>query len=192
MPQNPITVIGNLTDDPKLNRTANGRTVCNFRIAASRSYRDEQGNWKDTDLLYLSGELWGPAAPNAKASLTKGMGVIATGRLVTEQWSEQTTDEHGHPTQLNRQRIVLRADRLGVDLTRHIASTQRTDNHSHQAHEGLEPPARQNLESMLDVDRYLPENSSARGGADALAGSRTAHRPQPAGKTAAADGKEGE
>lgn len=190
MPQNPITVIGNLTDDPKLNRTQNGRTVCNFRLAASRSYRDEHGNWKDTDLLYISGELWGPSAPNVKASLTKGMGVIAVGRLVTEQWTESGTDESGRPTEFNRQRIVLRADRLGVDLTRHIASTQRTDNHSHQAHEGLEPPVQADLESMLDEDRYLPQNPRSNAGTPPLSPQRTVAATHSTG--AQRDDQEGE
>lgn len=157
MPQNPITLIGNLTDDPKLNRTAQGHTVCNFRLAANRSFRDENGNWKDTDHLYISGELWGPAAPNAKASLTKGMSVIAIGRLITDQWTETGRADDGSLKEINRQRIVLRADRLALDLTRHIASSERTGSQSHQAHEGLSVPARLPLKALLDEDRYLPE-----------------------------------
>jgi single-stranded DNA-binding protein len=45
-PDNSVTMIGNLTDDPELRFTANGATVANFRLAVTPRVR--QGDqWTD-------------------------------------------------------------------------------------------------------------------------------------------------
>ncbi|AKK11687.1 single-stranded DNA-binding protein [Corynebacterium uterequi] len=135
----PITIVGNLTKDPDVRDVPGGHTVGEIRIAASRSTRDESqpSGWREVDHLYVSGELWGQLALNAKASLSKGMCVIATGRLVTQEW-EVDTEAPGDDKK-RRSRTVLKVDRLGLDLSRHVASSRRTDSLSHQA-EGVDLP----------------------------------------------------
>ena len=78
----PITIVGNLVDDPELRFTPAGQPVARFRIASTPRHKDkETGEWKDGDSLFLTCNVWRQAAENAAESLQKGMRVIVTGRL---------------------------------------------------------------------------------------------------------------
>jgi single-strand DNA-binding protein len=77
-----ITVVGNLTDDPELRFTPSGAAVAGFTIASTPRFYDKQTNaWKDGDALFLRCSIWRQYAENVAESLTKGMRVIAQGRL---------------------------------------------------------------------------------------------------------------
>ena len=78
-----ITVVGNLTADPELRFTPSGAPVANFTIASTPRQFDKQANeWKDGDTLFMRCSIWREAAENVAESLTKGMRVLAQGRLV--------------------------------------------------------------------------------------------------------------
>ena len=77
-----ITVVGNLTADPELRYTQNGLAVANFTIASTPRTFDRQANeWKDGEALFLRASVWREFAEHVAGSLTKGMRVIAQGRL---------------------------------------------------------------------------------------------------------------
>ena len=77
-----ITVVGNLTADPELRFTPSGAAVANFTVASTpRIYDRQSGEWKDGEALFLRCSIWRQAAENAAESLTRGMRVIASGRL---------------------------------------------------------------------------------------------------------------
>lgn len=104
-----ITVVGNLTADPELRYTQNGLPVANFTIASTPRNFDRQANeWKDGDALFLRASVWREFAEHVAGSLTKGMRVIATGRL--RQRSYQ--DREGQ----NRTAIELEVDEIGPSL----------------------------------------------------------------------------
>ncbi|MFJ4165765.1 single-stranded DNA-binding protein [Microbacterium sp. NPDC089698] len=104
-----ITVVGNLTADPELRYTQNGLPVANFTIASTPRTFDRQANeWKDGDALFLRASVWREFAEHVAGSLTKGMRVIASGRL--RQRSYQ--DREGQ----NRTAIELEVDEIGPSL----------------------------------------------------------------------------
>jgi len=104
-----ITVVGNLTADPELRYTQNGLPVANFTIASTPRNFDRQANeWKDGEALFLRASVWREFAEHVAGSLTKGMRVIATGRL--KQRSYQ--DREGN----NRTAIELEVDEIGPSL----------------------------------------------------------------------------
>lgn len=77
-----ITLVGNLTDDPILRFTPSGAAVANFTIASTpRTFDKTTNEWKDGEALFLRCSAWKQLAENVAESLTKGMGVIAQGRL---------------------------------------------------------------------------------------------------------------
>ena len=137
MPQYPITLIGNLTKDPQFKEVSENAHLCRLRVAASRSVPDEDvtGGWRDLDHLYINVEMWGQMAQNTAQTLRKGMSVIVTGRLVTNQWTVE--NEQGAPE--TRSTIMVKADRVGLDLSRHVASSRRTDATTHYV-EGVDAP----------------------------------------------------
>ena len=104
-----ITVVGNLTADPELRYTQNGLPVANFTIASTPKTFDRQANeWKDGEALFLRASVWRDFAEHVAGSLTKGMRVVATGRL--KQRSYQ--DREGN----NRTAIELEVDEIGPSL----------------------------------------------------------------------------
>ena len=104
-----ITVVGNLTADPELRYTQNGLPVANFTIASTpRNFDRATNEWKDGDALFLRASVWREFAEHVAGSLTKGMRVIATGRL--KQRSYQ--DREGN----NRTAIELEVDEIGPSL----------------------------------------------------------------------------
>ena len=114
-----ITVVGNLTADPELRYTQAGLPVANFTIASTPRSFDRQANeWKDGDALFLRASVWREFAEHVAGSLTKGMRVIAQGRL--QQRSYQANDGS------QRTVIELQVDEIGPSLRYATAQVTRT------------------------------------------------------------------
>lgn len=104
-----LTVVGNLTADVELRYTQNGIPVANFTIASTPRTFDKQANeWKDGEALFLRASVWRDFAEHVAGSLTKGMRVIATGRLTQRTYQ----DREGQ----NRTAIELEIDEIGPSL----------------------------------------------------------------------------
>jgi single-strand DNA-binding protein len=82
-----ITLIGNLTNDPELRFAPSGSAVANFTIASTpRTFDSQSKQWKDGETLFLRSTVWREAAENVAESLTKGMRVIASGKLKSRSY----------------------------------------------------------------------------------------------------------
>ena len=104
-----ITVVGNLTADPELRYTQSGLPVANFTIASTpRNFDRASNEWKDGEALFLRASVWREFAEHVAGSLTKGMRVIATGRL--KQRSYETREGE------KRTSIELEVDEIGPSL----------------------------------------------------------------------------
>lgn len=117
-----ITIVGNLTRDPELRTTGNGSTVVNFTIASStRTFNRNTNSWEDGDTLFLNCSAWdtahAPLASNIAQSLSKGMNVIAQGRLVQRTYE---TENHERRTVME-----LRVETIGPSLRRASAQVNR-------------------------------------------------------------------
>jgi single-strand DNA-binding protein len=104
-----ITVVGNLTGDPELRFTPSGAAVANFTVASTPRTFDRQSNeWKDGDTLFMRCSIWREAAENVAESLTKGMRVIAQGRLVQRSYETREGEK--------RTVVELQVDEIGPSL----------------------------------------------------------------------------
>ena len=113
-----ITVVGNLTADPELRYTQNGKAVANLTIASTPRTFDRQANeWKDGEALFLRCSIWQEAAEHVAGSLTKGARVIAQGRL--KQRSYETKEGE------KRTVVELEIDEIGPSLRYATASVTR-------------------------------------------------------------------
>ena len=82
-----LTIIGNLTNDPELRFTPSGSAVANFSIASTpRTFDKNSNEWVDGETLFLRASIWREAAENVAETLTKGMRVIASGRLKSRSY----------------------------------------------------------------------------------------------------------
>ena len=114
-----ITVVGNLTADPELRFTPSGAAVASFTIASTpRTFDRNSNEWKDGEALFLRCSIWRQAAENAAESLTRGMRVIASGRL--KQRSYETREGE------KRTVIELDVDEIGPSLKYASAKVNRT------------------------------------------------------------------
>jgi single-strand DNA-binding protein len=114
-----ITVVGNLTADPELRFTPSGAAVASFTIASTpRTFDRNSNEWKDGEALFLRCSIWRQAAENVAESLTRGMRVIAQGRL--KQRSYETREGE------KRTVIELEVDEVGPSLRYASAKVNRT------------------------------------------------------------------
>ena len=89
-----LTVIGNLTSDLELRFTPSGAAVANGTIAHTPRQFDRQANeWKDGTTTFLRFNVWREQAENAAQSLTKGMAVIAQGRLKSRSYTTKEGED---------------------------------------------------------------------------------------------------
>lgn len=103
---NTITVVGNLTGEPELRFTQSGTAMMNCAIAANRRYQ-VNGEWQE-ETTFLNFTLWREQAENAAATFSKGMRVIATGRMSQKDW----TDKEGN----KRTSYDLVVDEIGPSI----------------------------------------------------------------------------
>lgn len=119
--ETPITVIGNLTDDPELRFTPSGAAVANFTVASTPRFFDKQSNeWKDGDTLFMRCSIWRQAAENVAESLSRGTRVVVSGRL--KQRSYETREGE------KRTVVECEVDEIGPSLryaTARVTKTQR-------------------------------------------------------------------
>ena len=127
-----ITVVGNLTADPELRFTPSGAAVASFTIASTPRQFDRNTNeWKDGEALFLRCSIWRQAAENCAESLTRGMRVIASGRL--KQRSFETREGE------KRTVIELDVDEVGPSLKYASAKVNKTQRGSSGAASGGAP-----------------------------------------------------
>jgi single-strand DNA-binding protein len=113
-----ITIIGNLTGDPELRFIQSGAAVVNFTVASTPRTFDRQANeYKDGETLFMRCQLWREPAENVAETLTKGMRVIVTGRLVSRSWEKDGE---------KRSVMELQVDEVGPSLRYATAKVNRT------------------------------------------------------------------
>ena len=143
-----IAVVGNLTADPELRSTKNGRSVAGFTIASTPRTFDRQSNqWVDGDALFLRCTVWGDLAEHCARSLAKGMRVIAQGRL--QQRSYQANDGS------NRTVIELQVDEIGPSLRYATAQVQKMQSGGYQGNAnggGYQQPQQAQQQSQAPAD----------------------------------------
>lgn len=84
---NRVILVGRITKDPEMKKTAQDIAVVNFTIAVNRNYTDTQGE-KQAD--FISCVVWRKQAENVAKYVTKGMLLGIEGRIQTRQYESET------------------------------------------------------------------------------------------------------
>lgn len=149
-----ITIAGNLAADPETRTLQNGQVVTNFRVLSTPSYFDKNtGNWVDRPTLGLKVEAWRGLAENAANTLKKGMGVVVTGRLMADEFTDKTTGER-------RFAQHIEADDIGVSLKRATAQVQKTQRQGAQQAQGQ---PQQGFQAQAPAQGYQGQQQQAWG-----------------------------
>lgn len=107
----PVTIVGNLTDDPELRFTSSGVAVANFSVAVNRRQFDRQANeWKEAGTDFHRVTVWRSLAENVAGTLAKGARVIVVGDLKQRSWMDEKSGE-------KRSAWEVEGSAVGPDLT---------------------------------------------------------------------------
>lgn len=106
----PITTItGSLGSDPELRFTGGGIAVVSLSIAVNdRKKNPTTQEWEDGGTQWYRATCWREFAEHVAGSLTKGMRVIAQGRLVQRSYQDREGNQ--------RTAIELEIDEIGPSL----------------------------------------------------------------------------
>jgi single-strand DNA-binding protein len=114
-----ITIIGNLTADPELRFTPQGKATAKFSVATSERFKKPDGTWDSRNLTYWNIVTWEKLAENVADTIGKGDKVIIYGKAYTTSWEDKTTGE-------KRSRMEVTATEVAVALSRASAKITRT------------------------------------------------------------------
>lgn len=131
-----LTLIGNLTADPELRHTQQGKPVANFTVASTPRNFDRQTNeWKDGEALFMRCAAWNELGEHSAQSLTKGMRVMVQGRLKQRSYQDKEGNQ--------RTSIELEVDEIGPSLRYATAQVTRIQNgqggQQQQAQQQMQP-----------------------------------------------------
>lgn len=143
-----ITIVGNLTADPELRTTRNGGAVANFSIASTpRTWNRNTNQFEDGQALFLRCSAWRDLASHCAQSLSKGMRVIAQGRLTQHSWEDEQHQK--------RTAVELQVDEIGPSLKYATAQVQKMQSGSYQggnANGGYQQPQQAQQQSQAPAD----------------------------------------
>ena len=84
---NHITLMGRLTRDPELRRTASGVAVASFTIAVDRDFGKNENGEKETD--FIDCVAWRQTGEFVSKYFTKGRMAVVSGRLQIRPWTDK-------------------------------------------------------------------------------------------------------
>lgn len=123
MPDNTITVVGNVTRDPELRFTASGQAVATIGLAVNRRWQDKaSGDWKE-ETSFFDAVCWRELAENVAESVKKGTRVVVTGRLEQRTWEKDGVKHNA---------VEIQADEVAPSLRWATANVMKTERQSGQ------------------------------------------------------------
>ena len=84
---NKIVLMGRLTRDPELRRTARGTAVASFSLACDRDFKNKETGEKETDFIDIVA--WRSTAEFVSRYFTKGRMAVVEGRLQIRPWTDR-------------------------------------------------------------------------------------------------------
>lgn len=105
MSSSPVTVTGNITQDPEMRFMPSGAGKLSFAVACSHFWTDQSGE-KQEKTSFLNVVAWRNLAEDAANVLQKGMRVVVTGRLEQRSYA----DKDGN----NRSIVEISADDIAI------------------------------------------------------------------------------
>jgi single-strand DNA-binding protein len=155
--ETPVTVVGNIVNDPK-RRTVGAQEVMKFRVASNSRRRRADGTWEAGNSLFVTVNCWGRLVSGVGASLGKGSAVIVVGHVYTSEYE----DRDG----IRRSTLEMRATSVGPDLSRCIAHVEKTVAVATDTATPSTPePRAESASPEIEVDQ--PDGDEALAGTDA-------------------------
>ena len=91
---NKVLITGNVTAEPELRFTPNGKPVVSASIANNEHYTDTQGQEQKVT-TFVNLEVWGKPAENFAKLVKKGQEVYVDGKVRMDEWTDKQTQARG-------------------------------------------------------------------------------------------------
>jgi single-strand DNA-binding protein len=89
---NKVILVGNLTRDPELRYTPNGKAVTKIGLAVNRAWTSESGEKKE-EVTFVDVDVFGRTAENVGQYMRKGSPILIEGRLRLDLWDDKQTGQ---------------------------------------------------------------------------------------------------
>lgn len=89
---NKVILVGNLTRDPELRYTSNGKAITKIGLAVNRTWTSETGEKKE-EVTFVDVDVFGRTAENVGQYMRKGSPILIEGRLRLDQWDDKQTGQ---------------------------------------------------------------------------------------------------
>jgi len=120
---NATVLSGNLTRDPEIRYTRDGKASATFGLAVNRRWQPRGSDEWEESVSFFDIVCWRDLAENVALSLVKGARVVVSGRLEQDTWEVPETGER-------RSRVEVVADDVGPSLRFATAEVSRTERRS--------------------------------------------------------------
>jgi len=122
--ETPLTVVGNIVNDPQ-GRRVGDQEVMKFRVASNSRRRTADGTWEAGNSLFVTVNCWGKMVTGVGAALRKGDPVIVVGHVYTSEYDDRDGNR--------RSNLEMRATSVGPDLSRSIVRIIEKTNNARDA-----------------------------------------------------------
>ena len=141
---NHVVIMGRLTRDPELRRTATGAAVTSFTVAVDRDFGKNENGEKETD--FIDCVAWRQTGEFVSKYFTRGRMAVVSGRLQIRNW----TDKDGN----KRRSAEVLADSV------YFGDSKNGTQDSQQSYTGFIPNAQpavaNDFQVLDDDDAHLP------------------------------------
>lgn len=131
MPDNSVTLVGNVTRDPELRFTPSGQAVASFGLAVNRRWQNRSNQEWEEQTSFFDVKCWAQMAENVSESLQRGARVIVSGRLEQRSWESENGEK--------RSKVEVVADEVAPSLrwaTADVKKNERRDGGSGGGYQG--------------------------------------------------------
>lgn len=88
-----VTLEGRIGGAPEIRFTSSGKPVASFSLVTSRSRKQDNGEWLESETTWYRVSAWDALGENVVECLGKGDAVIVTGRLFMDSYTDREGQE---------------------------------------------------------------------------------------------------
>src|ERR1700752_999270 len=153
--ETPITVVGNIVNEPH-GRRVGDQEVIKFRVASNSRRRTADGTWEAGNSLFVTVNCWGRLVTGVGAALRKGDPVIVVGHVYTSEYEDRDGNR--------RSNLEMRATSVGPDLSRSIVRIIEKTGSGRDAASADEPVVDATSDEKASDDEEAIDDDAAVGG----------------------------
>jgi len=103
---NRAQLIGHLTETPNVRQTPGGQTVGDLNVVTRSSFINSQGQPQEIT-AYHNVVVWRGLADISQRYLKKGSQVYVSGRIQTDEWTDQNTGQKRYKTRITADELIM-------------------------------------------------------------------------------------